>query len=60
MKASAAHLWLVQTMDMDQTRSAIGGTMDRFRKAMENKGNRSLAYVVLGVVVLFVIVRIVS
>ena len=44
-------------MDMDQTRGAIGGTMDRFRKVMENKGNRGLCYVVGGVVVLFLIVR---
>ena len=49
----------MQTVDMDQTRSAIGGTMDRFRKVLENKGNRSLLYVVGSVVVLFIIVRVV-
>lgn len=31
--------------------------MDRFRKVMDAKGNRSLAYVVGGVVILFMLAR---
>jgi hypothetical protein len=42
---------------MDHTRGSVGGTMDRFRKVMEVKSNRSLAYVIGGVVLLFLLLR---
>lgn len=44
---------------MDHTRGSVGGTMDRFRKVMEVKSNRSLLYVVGGVVLLFLLLRVV-
>ena len=49
----------LQGSDMDHTRGSVGGTMDRFRKVMEVKSNRSLAYVVGGVVLLFLLLRVV-
>ena len=44
---------------MDRTRSAIGGTMDRFRQVLETKGNRSILYAIGGTVVLFFFVKLV-
>jgi hypothetical protein len=44
---------------MDHTRGSVGGTMDRFRKVMDVKSNRSLAYVVGGVIVTFMLLRLI-
>jgi hypothetical protein len=49
-----------QALDMDHTRGAIGGTMDRFKRVLENKGNRSLMYVVGGVFGIFALVKIMA
>ena len=43
---------------MDHTRGAIGGSMERFKRVLEHKGNRSLLYVVAGVFALFVLVKV--
>ena len=48
-----------QGSDMDHTRGSVGGTMDRFRKVMDVKSNRSLAYVVGGVIVTFMLLRLI-
>ena len=45
--------------DMDGARSAMSGTMDRFKRALETRGSRSLCYVMGGVVVLFFVVRLI-
>ncbi len=42
---------------MDHTRGSVGGTMERFRKVLDSKSNRSLLYVVGGVFVLFMLVK---
>ena len=42
---------------MDHTRGSVGGTMERFRKVMDSKSNRSLAYVVAGMFLLFVVAK---
>jgi hypothetical protein len=42
---------------MEHTRGAISGTMDRFKRVLEHKGNRHLAYVIAGVAFLFVLVH---
>ena len=52
----AAH----QGLDMDHTRGSIGGTMDRFKRVLEHKGNRSLLYVVGGVFALFTLVKVMT
>jgi len=44
---------------MDHTRDSVGGTMDRFRKVMDVKSNRSLAYVVGSVIVMFMLLRLI-
>lgn len=46
-----------QGLDMEHTRGAISGTMDRFKRVLEHKGNRHLAYVIGGVAFLFVLVH---
>ncbi len=45
---------------MDHTRGSIGGTMDRFKRVLEHKGNRSLAYVVGGVFALFTLFKVLT
>jgi hypothetical protein len=43
---------------MDHSRGAIGGSMERFKRVLDNKSNRSLAYVVGAVFALFVLVKV--
>ena len=49
-----------QGLDMEHARGAIGGTMDRFKRVLEHKGNRSLLYVVGGVFALFTLVKVLT
>ena len=56
------HLRLLDQMglDMDHTRGAIGGTMERFKRVLEHPGNRGLVYVVGGVFALFALVKLLT
>lgn len=45
---------------MDHARGAIGGTMDRFRRVLENKNNRSLWWVVGGVFTVFALIKLLT
>lgn len=44
---------------MERTRSAIGGTMERFKKVLDAKGNRTVAWAVGGALCLFALFKLV-
>jgi hypothetical protein len=44
---------------MDHTRGAVAGTMDRFKRALEHKGNRSLLYAGGAVFTLFAVFKLI-
>ena len=55
------HLRLLDQMglDMDHTRGAVGGTMERFKRVLEHKGNRSLLYAGGAVFTLFAVFKLI-